>query len=187
MGLPYTFLNLGVWNIHGLFTVTNSFKMCKIMDPEFNNRLKLFDILCLQEIQCGPKDTQPLQLQGYRLFSFHRNISSNNRYFGGSLIMIRNEIRNGIKFINNPTADKIWVKLKKDFFNLEKYIFVSFSYATPETSPYTKNLDYDIFQKLESEITTLMNDGNVILAGDMNAKTGTANDYVPTYRIATPQ
>ena len=120
MGVPYTFVNLGVWNIHGLFTVINSFKICKMQDPHFKKRLKLFDILCLQEIQCGPKDTQALQLQGYRLFPFHRKISSNNRYFGGSLIIIKNEIRSGIKFINNPSADKIWVKLMKDFFNFEK-------------------------------------------------------------------
>ena len=41
------FINLGVWNVHGLFTNMNNFKLYKIENPEFKKRLKLFEILCL--------------------------------------------------------------------------------------------------------------------------------------------
>ena len=53
-----------------------------------------------------------------------------------------------------------------------------FVYAPPDSSPYSKNLDYDIFEKLELEISTHSNLGNIIIAGDFNAKTGSDCDYV---------
>ena len=133
------FINWGVWNIHGLFTNVNNFKLSKIEDPGFKKRLKLFEILCLRETQCGPSDTKSLYLQGYRLFPYHRKISGNNRYYGGTLIIVKCEIRSGIKIIGNLHGDKIWIKLKKYFFHFERDIFVCFTYAPPHTSPYTKN------------------------------------------------
>ena len=53
-----------------------------------------------------------------------------------------------------------------------------FVYAPPDSSPYSKYLDCDIFEKLELEISTHSNLGNIILAGDFNAKTGSDCDYV---------
>ena len=178
MNIPYNFINIGVWNIHGLFTMINKFKCCKLKDPEFEKRVNTFDILCLQEIQCGPTDTQSLAVEGFHLMSFHRKMSKNKRYFGSSMILIKNELKNGIKIVGNLSGDKIWVKLENKFFGFEKDIFICFVYAPPLSSVYTKSLDYDIFQKLEEDISNFSNHGNIILAGDMNAKTHTANDFV---------
>jgi hypothetical protein len=61
---------------------------------------------------------------------------------------------------------------------LGKNLYISFVYAPPSTSPYVKNLDYDIFEKLQEDISLYSGDGNVILAGDLNAKTNTMRDYV---------
>ena len=41
-----------------------------------------------------------------------------------------------------------------------------FVYAPPDSCPYSNNLDYDIFEKLELEISTHNNLGNIIIAGD---------------------
>ena len=38
--------------------------------------------------------------------------------------------------------------------------------------------DYDVFQKLEEEIAYFSQEGNVIVGGDFNAKTGTEKDFV---------
>ena len=88
-------VSIGCWNIHGLFVSINKSKMCKLDDDEFIKRLKCYDILCLQEIQCGQKDTQSLSVEGYHLHPFHRKISKNNRHFGGSLIMIKKDHKKG--------------------------------------------------------------------------------------------
>ena len=113
MGAPQTFINLGVWNIHGLFVKVNNYKLNKLEDPEFIKRVRNFDILCLQETQCGLKDTQSLSLQGYRLIPFQRNVSNNSRYYGGSLILIKMGLRKGVKVMESRNGDTIWLKLKK--------------------------------------------------------------------------
>ena len=53
-------INLGVWNIHGLFVKVNNYKLNKLRDPEFLKRLNNFGILCLQGTQCWPKDSATL-------------------------------------------------------------------------------------------------------------------------------
>ena len=105
-------------------------------------------------------------VQGYRLMPFHRKISANNRYYGGSIIFIKNELRSGIKVVGSLGGDKVWIKLKKTFFNFNKDIYYCFNYAPPASSLYAKNLDYDIFQMLEEDISRYGNEGNIMLAGD---------------------
>ena len=72
MSIPYNFINIGVWNIHGLFVKVNEYRLNKLEDPEFIKRLGDFDILCLQETQCGPQATQSLSVQ--RKFDFNKKV-----------------------------------------------------------------------------------------------------------------
>ena len=128
-------VSIGCWNIHGLFVSINKSKMCKLEDDEFIKRLKCYDILCLQEIQCGQKDTQSLSVEGYHLHPFHRKISKNNRHFGGSLILIKKTIKKGISFVKDYKGDIIWIKLDKKFFGFKKNLMVCFAYAPPFEFP----------------------------------------------------
>ena len=123
MSTSYTFINLGVWNIHGLFLKVNNYRLNKLEDPAFLKRLNNFDILCLQEIQCGPKDTQSLSLQGYSLIPFHRKESGNSRYYGVSLFLIKSGLRKGVKVVESINGDSIWLKLKKEFFHFERDMY----------------------------------------------------------------
>ena len=178
MKISYTFLNIGVWNIHGLFVNVNKYKVNKLEDPAFLNRLHDFDILCLQETQCGPQDTKSLSVQGYSLIPFHRQKSANSRYFGGSVILIKSCLRKGVKVVESLNGDSIWLKLNKEFFHFEKDHYFNVTYASPSSSEYAKNTDYDIFSKLEEEVIRYRTSGNVIIGGDFNAKTETGNDFV---------
>ena len=85
----YNYINVGVWNIQGLFLNVNKSKLCKLGDPVMLERIKSFDILALQETQCGPSETKGLSVHGFCLLPFHRKISLNNRYFGGMIILIK--------------------------------------------------------------------------------------------------
>ena len=51
-------------------------------------------------------------------------------------------------------------------------------YTSKEFSICQKKLDYDIIDELEKDISTYKSQGNIIIAGDLNAKTGTERDYV---------
>ena len=41
-----------------------------------------------------------------------------------------------------------------------------------------KNLEYDIFDSIEEDISRFQNEGNIFIAGDLNAKTGSDSDFV---------
>ena len=167
-----------MWNIHGLYTCINKVKLCKLDDFEVKNRIKMFDILCIQETLCGPRDVQSLSVEGYRKFSLHRDISNNQRYFGGILLLFKNNLRNGIKILENKGKDKVWIKLKKDYFGIKKDIFICFAYIPPDSSEYSKNMELDLFDNISEEISKYECEGNVLFAGDFNAKTSTESDSV---------
>ena len=68
--------------------------------------------------------------------------------------------------------------MKKYFFGLEKDIFICFAYIPPASSVYAKNLTYDLIDDLSEEISKFQSQGNILIAGDFNAKTSTENDFV---------
>ena len=57
-------VNNGVWNIHGLTVKVNNDRLNKFDDLDFQKMLDNFEILCLQETQCGPTNTQILSVPG---------------------------------------------------------------------------------------------------------------------------
>jgi exonuclease III len=69
--IPRTFINIGVWNIHGLFQNVNKVKICKLEDPELLDRIADFDVFCFQEIQCSDKDIKTV-IPDFRMFPFTR-------------------------------------------------------------------------------------------------------------------
>ena len=171
-------VSIGCWNIHGLFVKINKLKICKLEDEEFIKKLHNLDIPCLHEIQCGQDDTQGLSVEDYNLYPFHREISKNNRHFGGSLILIKKTIKKGVKFIKDFKGDIIWLKMDKNFFGLKNNILVCFTYAPPINSPYLTDNDLDMIDIVEKDISLYKNGENILIAGDFNAKTKTESDWV---------
>jgi hypothetical protein len=76
---------------------------------------------------------------------------------------VKNNIRKGIKFLTHKSNDYIWLQLTREFFNLEKDIYLCFIYDPPGNSTYTHSLEENILDILEEDI---------ILIGDINARTG---------------
>ena len=167
-----------MWNIQGLFQSINGTKYCKLLENDLKSSLKEFDLLCLQETHCGPNDLQNLFLDGYICKHFNRPKSLNGRYFGGMLLIVRENLFRGLKIFCNYHHDKLWVKFEKEFFGLPQNIFLCFLYASPASSPYTTTLDYDIFQELEKDCNYFHAEGEIMIAGDLNARTNLDPDYV---------
>ena len=104
----------------------------------FQDNLRNFDILCLQETHIG-KDEILNDIPDFCTIPHCRNKSANNRYFGGLLILIRKSIRKGIKILNAKDNDMFELKLLKNYFGLDTDIKIIFIYASPITSCYTTN------------------------------------------------
>ena len=130
-------LTVGCWNIEGLFEKINGTKICKMEKKTFQDTVKYFDILCLQETHTG-NDEILTKLNDFHTITHCRDKSSNNRFFGGFLLLVRNSIRKGIKILQNEDKDILELLLLKKYFCLDRDIKLIFAYASPITSCYAK-------------------------------------------------
>jgi hypothetical protein len=62
---------------------------------------------------------------------------------------VKNNIRKGIAFLAHKSNDYIWLQLTREFFNLEKDIYLCFIYDPPGNSKYTNSLEENILDILE--------------------------------------
>ena len=174
MRLHLNFINIGSWNMHGLFQKFNSVKICKLDEEIVLNRIKQFDILALQETWCSPKEANSIMIDGFKIIHLHRRKSNNNRYYGGMSILIKNNIRPGITFLTSE-ADRVWIKLDHKFFGIERDAIICFVYVPPKSAV---NKDPTIFDELSTEIESFKSQGNILACGDFNAKTNSLLDFV---------
>ena len=63
----------------------------------------------------------------------------------------------GIKFLEDKTGDKVWVKLFKEWFGLEKDYFFCYAYIPPESSSFYKARGQDTLSYIESDIAKFPN------------------------------
>ena len=183
-------LHISCWNINGHKHKGYN----KYSDPRFIAEINRKDIVCLQETHCSLEDA--LELPGFKSVHLIRPKSVNtNKRSGGLSIFVRNEIKAGIKFLEHSNNEYIWLKLNSSFFNLPKDIFLCFIYDPPENSSYTHSLNEDILELIEKDISKFSTCGNIILAGDFNARTGNdepdfnsndSADLIPLYDNYTP-
>ena len=77
-----------------------------------------------------------------------------SRLRGGVAVFIRRTIKIGVKIVETPHTDLIWIKLCRKFFRLKKDLHIGGIYITPAPSNYTKrtNVDKTLFDKLEFDI-----------------------------------
>ena len=105
-----------------------------------------------------------------------RPISSNSRYYGGLALLIRKTLRNGIKILKNSSSEFQWIKLLKDYFSLDKDIFICFSYISP--CSFQSKSDSDSLEAIIRDINFFKNDGSIFICGDLNARTGLDPDFI---------
>ncbi len=75
------FLDIGYWNIQGLFYGADNVKIPKYLDSEFKQTIINKDIFALAECHTGPDVDIPLD--NFTSYSLSREKSSNNRFLGG--------------------------------------------------------------------------------------------------------
>ena len=167
-------LVVGSWNIEGIYEKINSVKVCKLNQSFFQNVLRKHDILCLQETHVSQDEIIP-KIDGYVSIPHCRQISANNRYFGGILIFIKTCIRNGVKIGHNFDEDALEVTLLKNFFGLRRDTKFLFTYASPINSPHTRAKSGNILELIE---TRYIDKASCVIMGDLNGRTKTDEDFV---------
>jgi exonuclease III len=131
------------------------------------------DIVGLLETHCTPEDN--IEIQGFCSVHLSRSKSKKckkKKALGGISIYVKNQIRSGVKFLTHKTNDFIWLKMCRDFLGTKKDIYLCFIYNPPASSTYTQSLNEEILDILEKDIETHSKSRHIILAGDLNARTG---------------
>ena len=163
-------LRIGFWNIHG-------FK-----SRSLGNKLKLHEVkkdISKYDI-CGLAETHSdlgsnLSIEGFKCYSKHRPISKNKRH-GGISLYIKRDISKGVKILNTNNKNVIWCKLDKSFFNLPKNIYLGTIYFSQSIYENSKGEDY--IADLEQDIVDFSMNGDIIIQGDFNARTGILQEFI---------
>ena len=121
------------------------------------------------------------EIPGYKSIVKCRSKSHSKakRGSGGLICYIKNEFVKGIQYREGKfkLEDRLWLEFNSEFFGLDKYLFLCFIYITPESSCHVSSRD-NIWGYLQEEIVTFSINGNIMITGDFNARTGTLLDYI---------
>ncbi len=169
-------LSFGVWNINGL--VTKAFN--KTIDDVFLTAVGSHDMFFIVETHLNQEKSNSIAIQGYHGYFLNRPRNSKaKKDSGGVALFVKHNIRRGIKILNDHVnASYMWVQLKKDFFGFKNDIYLCCAYIPPHNSTYQCSNDCDILADIGTDIAQYSREGQVILCGDLNARTGQAPDYI---------
>ena len=170
-----TSLKILSWNIEGLNTNNGE---CKMNMPGVLKTVNKFDVICIQET--FETEQSNLHVNGFTCFSSHRSYRHKRakRGSGGVIMLVRNQFVKGVSKQKSVSDDILWLKFKKDFFGLESDLYISSCYMLPENSSILTWRDLGVCDALEIDITKYSSLGNILICGDLNARTGLLQDFV---------
>ena len=125
-----------------------------------------------------------LHIPNYKCFDLCRKKDASKRHFkasGGLAAYVHDSLRPGVIRMPESGTETIILKLKKDFFGLSQDIFIFFAYCVPASSNVLNNasMPEDIYEDLTEKIAKYSAMGQIMLIGDLNARTQELLDYIP--------
>ena len=139
-------------------------------DPEFLDMMYKHDICVFCET--WRKDDSKINLPGWWDFSIVRPKTKKSGRFSGVISFFCKEgLRSGIKVVE-VSEGFVWVRLDAKVFNLKNNLFLCAAYIPPQYSKNTESKKVDYFQTLNDSILKYGSQGNIMIAGDLNARIG---------------
>jgi hypothetical protein len=153
-------LNIALWNIHGLsdHTFDDDFFMslhCKYDIVGFTETMKQ------ESLRNLPGFSSPFTVSA-------KKCKKRGRNSGGILVYTKHNIRKGITLIKQSNFS-ISLKLDKIKLGLQRTIYLCFCYITPYQK---KEISENSFSSLETEVSYFKGKGEILLCGDLDARTG---------------
>ena len=177
-------IKIGCWNINGMFRRSQGY--CKLEDEYFLRAIKGHHIIGLVETHCSRDDE--FTLPGFYSHRVDRPMAKRARKpAGGIAVLINEELKSCTKIIKtNQTI--IWLKINKASSNRPQNLFVGIAYIPPDNSNGNKNQTPNSLEMIEGQIRDFSREGEVLLLGDLNARTAQELDYVEsdTDRFISP-
>jgi exonuclease III len=125
-----------------------------------------------------------LHVSGFEHYVLNRTETKKNskRSSGGIIIYVRNKFVSNETLVFQSNDDIICVKIKGSQLSLTHDLFVCLCYVIPDDSSRQSMIDSNVFDRLLDYIaslySTLVNDFELLICGDMNARTSDNPDYV---------
>ena len=153
---------IGLWNIHGLND--------KLEENDFVNSILKFDICFLLETH--QSETFSLDNRYIYCKQAIKHGKRKGRKSGGIAVVMKKELKTAVK-IFKETEYGLWIKIKSNVLKCEKDLYVCGVYLPGESSPYViKNA----FELMEQDVSSFPRDVDVLMLGDMNARTGSVSE-----------
>ena len=171
-------ISIQCWNIFGIFTNLNGFTYSKLSNPDFLEHTSKHQIFGLTETQHTAGDIDNLQVENYKCFQVCRKKKKYGRKHGGLAVYVHNSIIRGVSKIPTNGSESILLKLNKNYFNLSNDVVIIFTYCSPQNSSYLARTQLDPFEDLEQKIRLIDSNTDILLMGDLNARTGLGIDYI---------
>ena len=169
-------LKLCTWNVNGLAEWKEQYK-------EFIELLNKNDIVCITESWKNETQVKLLEREVSNTFSIIYSCRRKNkrakRDSGGIVVFIKNYLSGCIKTKDISDEDIIWLTVDKLYTNYLMDTFVGCSYISPKTSCRYADDDRSKLDIVREGIIKYKDKGHVMLMGDLNCRTGTADDYIP--------
>ena len=161
-------ISVAQWNIHGLLDTFD--------DVDFIKNIEAHDIVGLCETFTGTDFD--FTIPGYcsPFKKCREKCKTNNRYYGGMVLLIRESIKPGVEILNTKGSEEIWIRLKKDWFNLPADKFICFVYIPPAETGH--ELFDSRFVQLQNSIQCFQNKGDVLILGDLNSRVQDRPDFI---------
>ena len=170
-------LKIGQWNINGIRTKTQD----KLGEGDVLEWIQGLDIAAFTETHLEAGEGLPVP--GYRVFEANRKRNkAASRCSGGVAVAVKRRIAEGITRIPCKSTEMVWLKMNRRFFHLPRDIAIGIIYEGPQQSTVKLREDKDAFAEVQDQMDKLPLDMEIILMGDMNART-----KMWTERITTEQ
>ena len=156
--------------MHGLASKRNY----KLKDQTFVDYLQEYDIIILTETWTNTKCD--LSLPDYNYFSIHHprpTRAKRDSYY-------KNIFSNLLSLHKQSDDNVLWLKLSKDFLNIDNDLYICACYVTPSQSSRVEL--NDVFNNLLDDLaeieTKCGKDHYTLIAGNFNARTGERADFI---------
>ena len=161
----FMMLNIGFWNVHGL-------NEHKSEDEDFLSYVNSYDIIGFAETLNDtsrnlPNFSPPLLIKPTKR-------KRRGRASGGIAVYCKPYIGKHVTVVDR-SAFSIWLKLDKTTLGLKKTTYLCFCYIKPHYSKAESEL---VFSKLHGEILKFKELGEILLCGDLNARTSGLKDFI---------
>ncbi len=123
--------------------------------------------------------TLDFHIDGFESYCVPRTESLNKtskRGHGGICLFYSTLVSDGVTIVDTDVNGIIWVKLCKQFFNLDDDIYICFAYVPPQNSVYFALHPIGFYESIEAGVRKYSDLGKVALIGDLNSRCGNVSD-----------